>query len=741
MNRRGRAAVTSAQAEGLSMETDMTGQIASHRDAILNGVGLVSQLVDLRDARRRGDGDLQAAVQTWHAARDAWWEAVTALDARGVYAPLAIVARRFGLSPTEIDILLVALGPSVDPELLDRTVEARDGARALDTPLILGLLFHSVEERLDGHDLLCPTAPLVRHGLLLLHPVGSETNPHDIEVRPSEALTSFVLERPLLSGLIGQFCELVTPRHQWDDVILPDHQKELVWDLLAGQGEVHHKLDAWGYGPVMPSGRGMVLLFAGPPGTGKTAFAHAVAFRLGRPLLLVRTSRLLGTREPLLPVLQEIFRVASLSDAMTLIDDCEGLLQERNASFLALLESLEHHDGLLILATNLAPRIDFAMARRILVRVDFELPPPVLREQIWEVHLPEGVPVDSDVSISLLAATYEFTGATIRNTVLVALSRLARRGPDARLSQQDLRDAADTQLSAHLDDLAVRTRCDVGLDGLVLPSDELAQLREVLSACRHHDDVLNRWGFGRRLATGRGICVLFDGPPGTGKTFAAELIAGELKRPLYRVHIPQVVSKWVGETERNISEIFSRARASRAMLLFDEADSLFGRRVTSTQTANDRFANMEVNHLLQEIERYDGVTILTTNLFGNLDEALQRRIQFRVTFPFPEPAERARIWEILLPPEAPRGSDVDFVALGKRFELSGGHIKNALLRAAYMARGQGTSIGQQHFVTASIAESRSQGKLIREPVVAVPPVSPIDGEPGAGGAGLAESAE
>ena len=193
-------------------------------------------------------------------------------------------------------------------------------------------------------------------------------------------------------------------------------------------------------------------------------------------------------------------------------------------------------------------------------------------------------------------------------------------------------------------------------------------------------------------------------------------MANELSLPLYRVHIPNVVSKWVGETERNIAEIFARARSSRAILLFDEADSLFGRRTTSASSANDRYANMEVNLLLQEVERYDGITVLTTNLFGNLDEALQRRIQFRVTFPFPSPIERARIWESLMPDEVPVAADVSYAELGQRFELAGGHIKNALLRAAYAAYGQGGPVMRAHLVDAAVAESRARGQAVRERV-------------------------
>ena len=243
---------------------------------------------------------------------------------------------------------------------------------------------------------------------------------------------------------------------------------------------------------------------------------------------------------------------------------------------------------------------------------------------------------------------------------------------------------------------------------------ERQRLDEILSACRDKDVVQNRWGLGRRLVTGRGISVLFDGPPGTGKTLAAEIIAQTLDRPLYRVHIPNVVSKWVGETEKNIAEVFSRAASTLAVLLFDEADSLFSKRTTDVKSSNDRYANQEVNLLLQEIERYTGIVILTTNLFGGLDDALKRRIQYRISFPMPGPEERARIWERLVPGEAPISADVDFQALARTFEFAGGNIKNAIVRACYRAYGDGGRLTQGHLVAAGRVECESAGMVVRE---------------------------
>lgn len=629
--------------------------------------------------------------------------------------PLVDLVTRFGLGDRDLDVLLVALAPEIDPEVLGLASRANDGLlfRGVDLELVLGLLFATPAGRFDGRDLLGPDAPLVRHGLVRLVPVGADSAPLDVEVRLAAPVANFVLERPLLTGVLAEYCTLLRPSHAWDDVIVPDDVKRAVWGLVSGSETLRDRLARWGYEGVLQSGSGLNLLFAGPPGTGKTAFAHAIAHRLDRPMFAVHVSRLLQSQAPLQPILADLFRTASLAHGVVLLDDCEGLLGERSGPFHALLDVLGGHDAVVILATNDPTRIDFAVARRLQYRVDFEVPTSAAREQIWEVHLPPDAPLDDDIDLPLLASLYEFTGAAIRNTVLVALARLVSDGAP-KLDMGRLRAAAETQLRARFDAFAVRSAGRFDLSRLVLPDEERMRLNEILVACRYHSDVLTRWGFSKRLATGRGVCVLFDGPPGTGKSFAAEIMSTELSLPLYRVHIPNVVSKWVGETERNIAEIFSRARASRAILLFDEADSLFGRRTSNATTANDRFANMEVNLLLQEVERYDGISVLTTNLYGNLDEALQRRIQFRVTFPFPSPDERARIWQALMPDETPVGADVDFVELGRRFELAGGHIKNALLRAAYAAFGEGTAVHRRHLVDAAIAESRARGQAVRE---------------------------
>jgi SpoVK/Ycf46/Vps4 family AAA+-type ATPase len=223
---------------------------------------------------------------------------------------------------------------------------------------------------------------------------------------------------------------------------------------------------------------------------------------------------------------------------------------------------------------------------------------------------------------------------------------------------------------------------------------------------------MTRWGFGKRLSTGKGLCCLFVGEPGTGKTLCAEILAVQLRQNLYQISIPRVMSKYIGETEKNIERIFQIAKANNSILLFDEADALFTSRV-KVETSVDRFSNMEINLLLQEIERFDGLVILTTNLEKNMDKAFERRIQFKVRFPFPEKEYREMIWRAHIPRECPIDPTINWDLVGRSFELSGGNIKNAVLRAAYKAAKDKTHITLRHVVSAAEAECRHAGKLFR----------------------------
>jgi SpoVK/Ycf46/Vps4 family AAA+-type ATPase len=258
--------------------------------------------------------------------------------------------------------------------------------------------------------------------------------------------------------------------------------------------------------------------------------------------------------------------------------------------------------------------------------------------------------------------------------------------------------------------LAQRLNQPFGWEDLIAPPKTLAALEEIVRFARQRQRLLEGWGFGRRLAYGRALTALFSGPPGTGKTMAAGIVASELNLDVYRIDLSQLTSHYIGETEKNLKRVFEYARASQSALLFDEADAVFAKR-TEVKTSNDRYANMEVNYLLQLMEEFDGVVLLTTNARDSIDAAFLRRIRFKVEFPAPDEQERLRLWRAMLPPEVPTQGDLDLAELAAAYELSGAHIKNVVVRAAISALSQDVPLRMAHLTEAAELEYAELGRL------------------------------
>ena len=277
----------------------------------------------------------------------------------------------------------------------------------------------------------------------------------------------------------------------------------------------------------------------------------------------------------------------------------------------------------------------------------------------------------------------------------------------------DVSAAARAQTGQALAALTRRIEPAARWDDLVVPDDTLAQLRELCRRAVDRRRVLDEWGFGRKLSRGRGVNALFAGPAGTGKTMAAEVIAAELGLDLYAIDLAGVVSKWIGETEKNLDRIFRAAEDADAVLFFDEADALFGKR-SEVRDSHDRYANIEISYLLQKMEQYDGLAILATNLRQNLDEAFLRRLAFTIIFPFPEEADRRRIWQVIWPTATPLGDDVDLDMMARHFKLSGGQIKNIALAAAHLAASDGGVVTMAHLLHATRREYQKLGKRLSD---------------------------
>ncbi len=438
------------------------------------------------------------------------------------------------------------------------------------------------------------------------------------------------------------------------------------------------------------------LWLAGPRGVGKRSLLAALAAASGRRLISIPYQRALDkSGESGAELVAMLWREALLFDAIVCIQDAES-----NGQLQVFYELLRRAEVPTVFTSVTAPPLgEFDVAPPLV-----EMPEPGIaaRAALWRSELPGCERIDE------IAGQFRLSpGRLVR---VAAAARAAGREAEHPPTVQNVVQAISAEVSQKIALLGTKIEDQQGWDDLVLPPDTLDAMREIVSRARWRFKVLTQWGFQRKLAKGVGLSALFSGPPGTGKTMVAGIIARELGLELYQIDLSRMVSKWVGETEKNLSEVFDAADWGNVLLLFDEADSLFAKR-TEVKSANDRFSNLETNYLLQRIERFEGISILTTNLEGSIDPAFRRRLTFRVHFPMPDVGERELLWRRMLPKEAEVEGDLQFRKMAEKYELSGGNIRNAMLRAAFLAAGERRAIAMKHIERAVVLEYQDAGMI------------------------------
>ena len=337
-------------------------------------------------------------------------------------------------------------------------------------------------------------------------------------------------------------------------------------------------------------------------------------------------------------------------------------------------------------------------------------PDQAAREALWRDALDEWA---EDVNLGELAGRFRLHSAQIDAAVDRVRARRRSRPEEEEALEPALYAACRAQCVLSLDGLAQRLESVHKWDDLVVPERVSAKLRSMESWLRFRHVVHGEWGFGKRVNTGHGMAVMFTGVSGTGKTMAAGILGRALDLDLYRIDLSSVVSKYIGETEKNLSKIFDTAEAANAILFFDEADALFGKR-SEVKDAHDRHANIEVSYLLQRMEDYDGIAVLATNIKGNLDVAFARRLQMIVEFPFPTVEDRERIWRRLFSDRVPLAEDVDLGFMARQFAIAGGSIKNCALAGALAAAAERKPVEMRHLVVAMAREFEKLGKPITQ---------------------------
>ncbi|HQE91661.1 MAG TPA: AAA family ATPase [Anaerolineae bacterium] len=611
---------------------------------------------------------------------------------------LEYLRRTFGLTPFDYDTFLVCLAPALDSKyekiysyLQDDVTRKRPTVN-----LVLDLLSDPGPARLLALARFTDDAPLFKHRLLEAttdSTAGSAQLLGQI-LSPDKTVIHWLLGEYKPGANVQPYVNLTTPTAEETHTLLT----ETIRRTLTVTAEIPP-----------------VFVFYGPDKMLQATAAAFFAHQHRQPLLTVDLAGLTTAGLTPLMALQLALRDARLTGAVPFLSGWDAVMVE-GIPPLPLLDILFAYPGVVIVAGEQAWHPHNIERERNLVWLDFPIPNFAQRYALWRHYL-SAQHGHEMLEVTDLAGQFLLTGGQIRDAVATAGDIAAQRGQD--LQRQHLFHAARTHSNPHLSGLARKIEPRYTWDDIILPTDQLALLHEIVATVRGRATVMEVWSVGNKLAASKGITTLFDGPPGTGKTMAAEVIANDLNLDLYKIDLSTVVSKYIGETEKNLERIFSEAQSSNAILFFDEADALFGKR-SEVKDAHDRYANIETSYLLQRMEAYDGVTILSTNLRANLDEAFTRRLQFAVDIPFPEEEYRLRIWTTLFPPDVLRTADLDFRLLAHRFKLAGGNIRNIIVAAAFLAAAAGSPVTMQHLLHAARRELQKMGRLVNEADMVIP---------------------
>ena len=607
-----------------------------------------------------------------------------ALTEAGTPAALDVLAHLFDLSGFERDVLLLALAPDLDPSFTRLYGYVQDDAtRRFATPhLALSLFARGEDDPPAAWRSFQLHGPLFRFHLVVPPAGGEPRDAGELPLAVPQRVLGYLLGDNRLDAQVVSLLRPVPPAP------LPQRHAELV-DRSA----------QWA-APLLAEGSWPRLQLVGPVGSGRQAMARALCGRLGLGLYTLDLARLV-TAGPELPNLLER---ESVLLQFALHVDADDLAAAGTAR---LLESLLERLRAAMVVSGREP----LAGNGPLPAVRVPQPTAEERSELWRQVL-SALPHSLNGAVEAVVEQFDFGPSLIVRAAQQAQIRARVRGSGSGMVEdEDLWLACREQAAQGMDGQAQRIQPCHTWDDIVLPTDVRRQLQEIAGQVANRHLVYGTWGFGAKLSRGRGISALFAGPSGTGKTLAAEILAHHLDLDLYRIDLSSVVSKYIGETEKNLRRVFDAAEQSGAILFFDEADALFGKR-TEVKDSHDRYANIEIDYLLQRMEEYRGLAILATNVKSHLDQAFLRRLRFLVDFPFPSAEHRRLIWQKMLPPGAPV-EDLRFDLLA-RLEVSGGNIQNMVLNAAFQAASDGAPIGMGHLMQAARREYAKEEKLVTQ---------------------------
>jgi SpoVK/Ycf46/Vps4 family AAA+-type ATPase len=625
---------------------------------------------------------------------------------------LAWLQQTFELSSFDIDVVLIALAPELDLryECLYAYLQDDVTKKRPTVDLALNLLSESAVEKITQRNRFGSGAPLIRQRLVRLISDPNMVRPPLLAhyLKLDDQIIRFLLGQTDLDSRLAACCEL-----EEAPVSIPD--LPLRWEIASALPRLAKY--------VRQTREPMSLCFHGPQSESKIQTAKALAAQAGKSILAMDLARAARANAGLSETVRLAVREAWFGDSLLFLDGARLSDNERQTSLPALLEEvLGDSHGITVLATE-ESWIPAGRTPARVVNVPFPVPQFSERQECWKANTTQ-MPIQVE-EVSALASRFHLTAEQIVGAVSAARSHALWRSV---ASSSSVESSFSSDHSTTLDDLFLGARAQCGQElaavakkvnlvyswnDIVLPADTVLQLREMCDRVTHRERVFSEWGFERKLSLGKGVNALFAGPSGTGKTMAAEIIANELGLDLYKIDLSGVISKYIGDTEKNLDRIFKAAENANAILLFDEADALFGKR-SEVRDSHDRYANIEVSYLLQKMEEYEGISILASNHRQYMDESFIRRLAFTVLFPFPDAEDRYRIWARVWPAGTPLSPDLDLSFIANRFKFSGGNIKNVALAAAFLAASNGGLITMQHLFHATQREYEKMGKRLTE---------------------------
>lgn len=626
---------------------------------------------------------------------------------------LAWLQQTFDLSDFDIAIIAIALAPELDRRYERLYAYLQDDVRCKrpTVDLALNLLCTSALEKLTRRVHFSADAPLIRHSLLHLFADSNQTQPPLLarNIKLDRQVIQLLLEETGLDDRLVSFCQLITPKIEFEVLPFKSNIKEGLISLVTANWQENKPTN---------------LYFQGEDISGKRHAVEAIASSLEVGLLIANLEKIVDTKTGVESQLKLLLREALFKKSLLYIEDLAVWQTKENTLFYqSLLNQLASYPKITILS-GIENWVNGSSKGMEIITVPFPMPDFEQRRFYWKNYLQAaGISLD-ERELESLSDRFRFTSQQISTAVATAANQVRWQQAVSEIPEPkfDLQNAvklanlfaAARGLSAQdLSTLSQQVQPKYSWDDLVLPPNQKTQLREICNQVKHQYLVWEKWGFESKFSLGIGLNVMFSGTPGTGKTMAAEIIARELQLDLYKIDLSQVVNKYIGETEKNLNRIFTAASNANAILLFDEADALFGKR-SEVKDAHDRYANLEISYLLQKMEEYEGLAILTTNLRNNMDDAFVRRLRFIIEFPFPSEKQRYQIWQQIFPKSAPCSPEIDLNLLARNFEFSGANIRNIALTAAFLAADDRHQIEMVHLMQAVRREYQKMGKIFKD---------------------------